>query len=475
MTGCRQKDRPLYLKKDQVMSMHTQKDQNENTSYAAPGSVLLFLEKAGGKGPRLGLERISALLSLLGHPEKDLRYVHVAGTNGKGSVCAFLSSILASSGLRCGVFSSPWIQRYTEQIRICCGGKAEEISLEDLALVMEKVQAKASPMEDTAEGLPTEFELLTAAAILYFREKRCDIVVLETGMGGRLDATNVIPCPEAALLTPISMDHEAFLGSSLPAIAREKAGIIKEGGYVITSPQKEEVLSVIAGACRERGAALYAAPVPRVFSSGLDGTLFTLEGPVPESFSAWPLRIRLAGAYQAGNAALAAGAALLLKEKGFPVTDLSIRKGLENALWRGRFEVLSKDPLLIIDGAHNPDGISALTESLSLCLPGKKLIMIAGVLADKDYKSMFREMLPFAECFITVTVPNPRALSAGDLASFIRENGGAAQASPSIEEALERALDLKKETGADGMLAFGSLYYIGKIRTLMEKKGGPKA
>lgn len=459
--------------------MHTPEKRNDTIEYAASGSVLLFLQKARERGSRPGLERITALLSLLGDPQKNLKYVHVAGTNGKGSVCAFLSSILASSGLRCGVFSSPWIQRYTEQIRICRPEQEEEISPEDLSLVMEEVREAALSMGEEGPGLPTEFELLTAAAILYFRRKECHIVILEVGMGGRLDATNVIPCPEAAVLTPVSMDHEAFLGSALSDIAGEKAGIIKEGGRVISAPQKEEVLSVIKNRCRETGARLTIAPLANVLSSDLGGSLFTLEG---EDFlpgrkeaslgsSSSPLRIRLAGAYQPGNAALAAGAALVLQEKGWPVTDASIRQGLARARWKGRFEVLSLDPPFIIDGAHNPDGIRALTESLSLCLRGKKLTMIAGVLADKDYKAMFREILPYAEHFITVTVPNPRALPAEDLARFIRTCSGVAHACPSIELALQEAFRLQKETGTAGILAFGSLYYIGKIRTLMEKKG----
>lgn len=467
----------MHTQKDWNNSMYTPENQNDHSEYAASGSVLSFLQKARERGSHLGLERITALLTLLGDPQKDLKYVHVAGTNGKGSVCAFLSSILSASGLTCGVFSSPWIQRYTEQIRICRPEIEEEISPEDLSQVMEEVREAALSLEAEDPGLPTEFELLTAAAFLYFRRKKCHIVIMEVGMGGRLDATNVIPCPEAAVLTPISMDHEAFLGPGLSDIAGEKAGIIKEGCSVVSAPQKEEVLTVIRNRCLEKGAVLTMAPIPSVLSSDLGGSLFTLEeedllpGRKETSSGSYssPLRIRLAGAFQPGNAALAAKAALVLQEKDWPVTDASIRKGLERTRWRGRFEVLSMDPPFIIDGAHNPDGIMALKKSLSLCLPGKKLTMIAGVLADKDYKSMFREMLPFAEDFITVTVPNPRALPAEDLAEFIRTCGGRACAFPSIKEALQEAFRLQKETGTAGILAFGSLYYIGRIRSLMEE------
>ena len=447
-----------------------QKDSKRSTDreYAAPGSVLLFMQKVKERGSMPGLERVSALLSLLGDPQKDLRYVHVAGTNGKGSVCAFLSSILASSGLTCGVFSSPWIQRYTEQIRICSPSGTREISQEDLALLTEEIQRACLPLSKNGPGLPTEFELLTAAAILYFKRKGCGVVILEAGMGGRLDATNVIPCPEIAVLTPISMDHEAFLGSSHSLIAREKAGIIKEGCHVVSAPQREDVLSVIRERCLEKGAGLTLAPRPRILSSGALGTLFTLEA--EGLLSSSPLHIRLAGAYQPGNASLAAAAALVLMEKGCPITASSIRLGLSLAAWPGRFEILSGDPPFIIDGAHNPDGIRALTESLSLCFPGKKLTMIAGVLADKDYETMYRQMIPFGEHFITVTVPNPRALPAEDLAAFIHKCGGRAWAASSLEEALSEALFLQKKEGTAGILAFGSLYYIGKIRTLMEER-----
>ena len=466
----------MQTQKEKGAPMHT--PENRDLKYAAGGSVLFFLEKVRKRGSMPGLERISALLSLLGDPQKDLKYVHVAGTNGKGSVCAFLASILASSGLVCGVFSSPWIQRYTEQIRIVSPGGIGEISPEDLALVTDEIRRACLPLEKEGPGLPTEFELLTAAAILYFRRKRCDIVILEAGMGGRLDSTNVIPCPEAAVLTPISMDHEAFLGHTLTEIAGEKAGIIKEGCSVVSAPQKEEVLSVIKERCLEKGASLTIAQVPRLLSSGPLGTEFTLEGYGPgpegeekaEASDPSPFRIRLAGAFQPQNASLALQAALVLGKKGFPVTGASIRQGLFKAIWPGRFEILSADPPFIIDGAHNPDGIRALTESLSLCFPGKKLTMIAGVLADKDYEAMFREMIPFAESYITVTVPNPRALPAEDLAEYIRKCGGRAQPSSSLEEALEKALCLQKKGHTAGILAFGSLYYIGKIRTLMGEK-----
>ena len=468
----------MHKQEDKNEAMHTQSHQNADKEYAAPGSVLLFMQKVKERGSIPGLERISALLSLLGDPQKDLKYVHVAGTNGKGSVCAFLSSILACSGLACGVFSSPWIQRYTEQIRVCSPGGTKEISWEDLASITEEIRKAALPLEKEGPGLPTEFELLTAAAILYFRRKRCDIVILEAGMGGRLDSTNVIPCPEAAVLTPISMDHEAFLGHTLTEIAGEKAGIIKEGCSVVSAHQKEEALSVIKKRCLEKGASLTIAQVPRLLSSGPLGTEFTLEGYGPgpegeekaEASDPSPFRIRLAGAFQPQNASLALQAALVLGKKGFPVTDASIRQGLFKAIWPGRFEILSADPPFIIDGAHNPDGIRALTESLSLCFPGKKLTMIAGVLADKDYEAMFREMIPFAESYITVTVPNPRALPAEDLAEYIRKCGGRAQPSSSLEEALEKALCLQKKGHTAGILAFGSLYYIGKIRTLMGEK-----
>ncbi len=466
----------MHKPEDTSEVMHTQSHQNADQEYAAPGSVLLFMQKVKERGSIPGLERISALLSLLGDPQKDLKYVHVAGTNGKGSVCAFLSSILASSGLSCGVFSSPWIQRYTEQIRICSPEGTREISEEDLALITEEIRVAALPLEKEGPGLPTEFELLTAAAILYFRRKKCSVVILEAGMGGRLDSTNVIPCPEAAVLTPISMDHEAFLGHTLSEIAGEKAGIVKEGCSVVSAPQKEEALSVIKERCLEKGASLTIAPRPQVLSSGPLGTEFTLEGYAPlqggeeKAIASSPFRIRLAGAFQPGNASLALQTALVLGKKGFPLTDASIRQGLLKALWPGRFEFLSTDPPFIIDGAHNPDGIGALTQSLSLCFPGKKLTMIAGVLADKDYKAMFREMIPFAESFITVTVPNPRALPARDLAEYIRKCGGRAQPSSSLEEALEKALCLQKKDHTAGILAFGSLYYIGKIRSMMEKK-----
>ena len=408
---------------------------------------------APGEEP-FNLNAIRRLLSLLGDPQKELRFVHIAGTNGKGSVTAFLSSVLTASGLRVGIYTSPFLERFTERIRV----GEREIPEADLCRCAETVKAVTEDMARNGEDLPSEFELVCAIAFLWFREQAVDLVVLEVGLGGRLDATNVIDCPDLAVLTSIGMDHMETLGDTLPKIAWEKAGIIKPGGHVLAAPQGAAVDAVFQTVCLERKATLHTAALPvRTARPDLEGQSFSLPG-FPD------LHISLLGTYQIENAALAVQAALLLREAGWPVTEQAILTGLDRAKWPGRFELLRRDPVVLIDGAHNADGARALRRSLETWFPGEKLTFIAGVLADKDYPAVLGEVLPLGERFCTITPPSPRALSAEDLAAYLKTQGADAVPCGSIEEAVGQA---EEYAGTEGVVcAFGSLYYIGQVRAL---------
>lgn len=426
--------------------------------------ALRFIRKTGFMGSVLGLERVKCLLRYLGDPQEKLHFVHITGTNGKGSVSAYLGSILTASGLKTGRFNSPYIQRFSEQIRI----DNDEISKDGLCGAVEIVKSAYDRMLLDGHESTTEFETLFAAALVYFLSEQCDIVILEVGMGGKGDATNVIPSPEAAVITNISMDHAAFLGSDLPSIAAVKSGIIKPGCDVVCAGQPDEVMGVIRQACERSHAPLHVVKDEdiRLLSCSLDGQDFTIPFIAADTApgSALSLHTSLAGTYQPKNAALAVLAALVLKKRGFKnITVQSIANGVSMARWPGRFEVLRKAPAFVIDGAHNPDGIRALSESLKQYFPGKKLIMIIGVLADKDYRAMLTQILPFAGKFHTVTVPNPRSLPGEELAAVLNSMGADAVFHDSIADAVNAALG---EAGReDAILAFGSLYYIGYVRS----------
>ncbi len=404
--------------------------------------------------------RTKILMEYLGHPEERLKYVHIAGTNGKGSTAAFTAGILDKAGYNVGLFTSPYIERFTERIRI---GKFE-ISEDELTMITEMVVPAVEAIKEDGLTPPTEFDVLTAIALIWFREMGCNIVVLEVGMGGRLDSTNVIPAPEVAAITSISMDHMAVLGNSLEEIAGEKAGIIKKGSSVLLYPQGEAVTRVVEEASAKAGAQLFKCPLPDEsdVQVSVDSQTFILEGEKYE--------IGLNGAHQRLNAAMAVGIIKLLRDKGWDIPEEAVKAGLKETHWPGRFEVLKKEPYFIIDGGHNEDGVRSLVSSLNLYFPGKKLIFIFGVLADKEYEKMTELILPMAGRIFTVTPPNQRALSSKELAHFIKDRLPGTQNDPSviscsdIRAAVNSALDTADKDSV--ICAFGSLYYIGIVRSL---------
>lgn len=433
---------------------------------------IAYINTPRWQASRLGLERIRELLERLGRPQDRLKFVHVAGTNGKGSICAYLASILGAAGYRTGMFTSPYIERFEERIRV----DGVMISPDELRDVTLAVREHAEAMAEETGDHPTEFELMTAVALEHFARCGCDIVVLEVGLGGRLDSTNVIDAPEACVIARIGLDHTALLGNTLAAIAGEKAGIIKEGSAVVSWPQESEAMAVIEHAAAEHGCELR---VPD-FAQLEEGAIRWEDGASPfRSFSyrEWTdLRTGILGSYQPQNATVALEVVSVLRGRGWHIPDEAVRAGVARTRWPGRFEIVeggsSPDGFaIVVDGGHNPQGARALADSLAEVFPGRKPVFVIGVLEDKDYPRMLEDVLPLGSAFVCVTPDNPRALPAHKLARAIRWTGQdllgcSACVNPVVardfEDAIHRAREL---AGPDGLIcAFGSLYSVAALK-----------
>lgn len=418
---------------------------------------------------RLGLDRIRELLDRLGRPQDRLKFVHVAGTNGKGSTCAYLASILQAAGLRTGLFTSPYLIAFEERIRV----DGANISADDLTEATLLVKEQAEAMADH----PTEFELMCAVALVHFARSGCDIVVLEVGLGGRLDSTNVIDAPEVAVIARIGLDHTKLLGTTLAAIAGEKAGIVKPGSAVVSWPQEPEAMAAVEAAAAAAGDALTVPDLALLEAGPVD---WGVSGAPLRPFSYGrftDLRTRLLGSYQPANAALAIEAAEALRARGWAVDDDAVRRGITETAWPGRFEIVravAGEPTVVVDGGHNPQGARALADSLADVFPGRKPVFVVGVLEDKDYPAMLETVLPLGAAFVCVAPDNPRALPADKLARAIRWTGQdllgcSACTRPyvarNIADALARAREL---AGPDGLVcAFGSLYSVGAVKAAL--------
>ena len=396
-----------------------------------------------------GLSRMRALLRALGDPQKQLRFVHVAGTNGKGSTCACIASVLQAAGYRVGLNTSPYLLTFHERIRV----DGELISDEALGELTEEVRSAAEPMAEH----PTEFELITAVAFLHFLRSRCDLVVLEVGLGGEKDASNVIDAPEAAVITAMGLDHVAQLGGTLADIARAKAGILKPGTAAVSYGGCPEADAVIRQACRERGIPLREVDFSRltVHALSLDGARF--------DFAPWrDLTLPLAGAYQVRNAATALTSLEVLADRGWRVPEAAVRRGLAAVRWPGRFEVLRRNPTVLLDGAHNAHGMAAAAESLERLFPGRKLTFVLGILADKDVERMLDRVVPLARRVYTIRPDSPRALPAEALADLLRRRGAEAVSCGSVGEAMDAAAAFAGPEGT--VCALGSLYAAAAVR-----------
>ncbi|MDO4982807.1 MAG: folylpolyglutamate synthase/dihydrofolate synthase family protein [Eubacteriales bacterium] len=392
---------------------------------------------------RLGLERTRTLLEKLGDPQKKLKFIHVAGTNGKGSTCAMLASVLKCAGYRTGLFTSPHIVRFNERIQV----NGVEITDEELAEAADSVIKAADSMDDH----PSQFELVTAIGMVYFLHRQCDIVVVEVGMGGDMDSTNVIDAPECSVICNIGLDHTEYLGDTLEKIAATKAGIIKPDCPVVCYRGTAEVEAVFERIASEKRSPLYMADFEaiRPISGSLSGQVFS-----------WHeldcLSLPLIGAHQLKNAAVVLETLKVLNDNGWNISEQSIRSGLASTKWPVRFEVLRQSPPVIVDGAHNPQCAEALASALEKYLPGKQSVFLMGVLADKDYAKILGILRPYAKRFVCITPDSPRALGANELAEYLRGLGEDAESCGSIGEGVIRAL-------SDGcpVVACGSLYMAG--------------
>ncbi|QGP92426.1 Folylpolyglutamate synthase [Neomoorella glycerini] len=426
--------------------------------------ALEFLRQLTKFGYNLGLERIKELTRRCGSPQERLRFIHIGGTNGKGSVAAMVASILEQAGYRVGLFTSPHLHSYTERMRI----NGASIPAERLAALLTWFKPVLEAMVAAGYEHPTEFEVSTALALKYFAEEGVDLAVLEVGLGGAIDSTNVIASALVSVITNVGIDHMQYLGNNIAAIARVKAGIIKEGGIVVTAAHRPEALEVISRTCREKGATLYRVgrdvtwQERRVSLAGgefdLQGLLGTYEG----------LKTSLLGRHQLENAATAVTVVeAAVRHHGLGVTAGHIRHGLAQASWPGRLEIMHREPMVVIDGAHNVDGAGSLRRALEEIFSYRQLILVLGMLADKEREKVVAELAPKAAAVIVTRPNNPRAGEWQALAGLVRRYVEQVEVIASIPEALNRALHIAGPS--DLICVTGSLYMVADAREWLEK------
>lgn len=434
-----------------------------------------FLETTKQYGSVLGLISIRNLMEELHNVQETLQVIHVAGTNGKGSTCTMIAEILKEAGYLVGRYSSPAVFAYEEIYQI----NGVPIAHADYAECMEQVKAACEHLIQVGKPHPTSFEVETALAFLYFAKKKCDLVVLETGMGGATDATNLISSPVCSVLTDISRDHMGVLGETLAEIAAVKAGIIKKGCPVVTVRQEPEAMEVIGKQAKELGVRLIVAKEERILRISYDADGMELvcadedcgdgtavhrgsgetDGGIPKELY---LHLSLTGAHQVKNALLALTAAETLRSLGYTVAEKDILAGLKNARWSGRFETIHRGPRIVIDGAHNEGAAEKLKDTIENCFTNHPITYIIGVLADKEHEKMLRLLLPYAKKVYTVTPDNPRALSGEELCREAKKYHSDVTCEGSVRNAVEHAL---AGAGRDGViLAFGSLSYLKQVK-----------
>lgn len=418
-------------------------------------AALKYIHALHRFGRKPELTRMQRLLEKLGNPQRQLCFIHVAGTNGKGSTATMIAAIMREAGLHTGLYTSPYVLDFRE--RIALDGRM--IGKQELSDLTAQVAAKAAEVESEYEA-PREFEFITALALLYYSRKPCDIVVLEVGLGGRFDATNVIDPPLAAVITPIGLDHTDLLGDTIAAIAGEKCGIIKPGSLVITSPgQEPEALEVIGSCCTQAGCSLVVPQLPQlhVVQTGLSGSEFTYHG--------YPYAITMAGQHQVRNAMTAIDTALSLSGVGIEITTAQIAQGIKNAYIPGRLEIFPGSPTVLLDGAHNPHGILALRECLFALGAGgtENLVAVIGMLADKNCAEALDIIAPYLREIIVTQPDSPRALPGAELAELAKNYCS----SITVEPDPRAAVALAKSKGADTILIFGSLYLVSAVRPVL--------
>lgn len=418
-----------------------------------------YLDQVSKGGSVLGLDNMRELLKRLENPQDSLKFVHISGTNGKGSVLAYVSTVFKEAGYRTGRYISPTLFSYREKIQV----NESFIGREDLARLTEEVKKAAEEMQNSGKGFPTIFEIETALAFLYFAEQKCDIVILETGLGGALDATNVITTSVMEVITSISMDHMEFLGDTLGKIALQKAGIIKPHTSVVSAVQDMEAMEVIRDVCRKKECVFDTVDQEQIkdISYGYEGQSF--------SYKDWKnIKISLMGSYQIKNAALALEAIEALRKLGYELNDKAVYQGMKTAVWKGRFTVISKEPFIIMDGAHNQAAAEELVRSLKLYYPGKKFYYIFGMFRDKDYHQVIRLTAPLAEHIVTVETPeNPRALPAEELKKAVAEVNPSVEAAGNLRMAVNQVME---QIDKDAVIViFGSLSFLGEAEMAVNR------
>ena len=421
--------------------------------------ALDYIHSLYWRGKKTGLEKTKELLELCGHPERELRCIHIAGTNGKGSTAAMLDSICRSAGIKTGLYTSPYIVRYNERIQ----AEGEQIPDETLARLTEYLAGLTEQMEVP----PSEFEFGTVLAFLYFKEQNCELAILETGLGGTFDSTNVIEQPLLCIITALGLDHTAQLGTTMREIADAKAGIIKPGVPVVFYGENEDGKDVIGTRCKECNAAL---TMPE-FSSLVSERIGSVAECQQFSYGTWEhLLLALPGLYQQKNAAVVLEAVEVLRKQGIVLPDEAVRKGLCTVRWQARLEVLREEPLVVADGSHNPQGMQATVESLRQYFPDRKLQFVFGAMADKELDTMVRLFLPLAKK-VYITAPSmPRAMKAEDLLLLCKEHCTGAEMPefvlcPQVRDAMELVVQEEKE---EVIVVIGSLYLVGEVKQVSE-------
>lgn len=421
--------------------------------------TLAYIHGIYRRGKKDGLKRITELLERLGNPQNALKIVHVAGTNGKGSVCSMLAGMLTEAGYKTGLFTSPYIERFNERIRI----DGSEISDAALADITAYVREFAERMEI----LPSEFELVTAIALAYYRQEGCEAVVLETGLGGLFDATNAVASPVLEIITPIDYDHKKELGDTLAEIAAHKAGILKPNSVCVTCTQPPEAAEVIAARCRALSIPEIVVDAAKLepLEADLTGQRFRFDGRA--------YFVSLAGEYQPLNASIAIAAARALAARGFARLDeAAVRRALARARWIGRFELLATNPTFVVDGGHNPQGVGAAVRSAMKLLAGKRITVLLGVMADKDFSHMFELIDTIAVRYVATAPDYPRAMPCDELARQLSRLGKQVETARTIDDAVKVATELALNDDNGAVLALGTLYMVGDVRRAVRKQIG---
>ena len=414
-------------------------------------------------GSRLGLERMNKLMELLGSPHEKMQVIHVAGTNGKGSVCRYLYTVLTECGYKVGAYFSPYLERFTERIEFA----GREIPEEDLARCTEIALDAVSKMMAEGYESPTEFELVTAIGLIYFAEQDADFIILEVGLGGIGDSTNICKKPLATAVTSISFDHMAQLGNTLEEIAANKAGIIKAGVPVIANVDHDGARAVIQARAEELGAPFIDASCSAVSNITKDIAGYGFDAVIGEtSYSG--IRLAMTGEHQIRNAVCVLNIIEVLKSKGVSIPPGSVAEGLAKAVQPGRFEIMSKEPLIIIDGAHNQAGVEALVETVKEHLNGARILFCTGILADKEFGDMAAMIAELDADIVVTSVPNPRTLEAEKLAEvfmgidIFKSGKKSVEVHSEYKEAVRAAMDAAGDY--DAVIWAGSLYLIGAVR-----------